>query len=337
MASVTIRDVAKKAGVGVGTVSRVLNGSTAVSDSTKQKVLEAIEALDYSPSPIARRLSLGRTLTIGVVAPFFIRPSYVERIRGIDTVLADSEYDMIIYNVETVARRDACFRDIPRQERVDGLLIITLPPTDDEVLRFQKAGLPVVMVDGKRPEMSHVTIDDVAGGYQATRHLIDLGHRRIGYISDVLEESPFGFRPVADRYQGYRHALADAGIPFTPEYHRQGALSRREARRLAHELLTLPNPPTAIFAYSDTQAFGVLRAAQDLGLKIPEQLSVIGYDDIEISEFLHLTTIRQHLYESGAEGTKLLLQEISDPSTQKQSIVLRTDLVIRDTTAPPTA
>ena len=333
MPSVTIRDVAKKAGVGVGTVSRVLNGNTAVSEATKQKVLVAIEALDYSPSPIARRLSLGRTLTIGVIAPFFIRPSYVERIRGIEAILADSEYDMIIYNVETVARRDNIFRDVPRQERVDGLLIITLPPTDEEIARFKKNNLPAVIIDGTHPEMSHVKIDDVAGGYQATEYLIKLGHHKIGYISDLLEESPFGFRPVADRYQGYRNALAAKEIPFHPEYHRQGALSRREARRLAHELLTLPDPPTAIFAYSDTQAFGVLRAAQDLGLKIPQQLSVIGYDDIEISEFLHLTTIRQNLYESGVEGAKLLLQEISDPSMQKQSIVLPTDLVIRDTTA----
>ncbi|HIP70716.1 MAG TPA: LacI family transcriptional regulator, partial [Anaerolineae bacterium] len=283
---------------------------------------------------LARRLSLGRTMTIGVIAPFFIRPSYVERLRGVDTVLAESEYDFIIYNVETVARRDACFRDIPRQERVDGLLIITLPPTDEEVDRLKQANIPTVLVDGAHPQISHVMIDDVAGGYQATRHLIDLGHRKIGYISDLLQESPFGFRPVADRYQGYRNALADAGIEFRPEYHRQGELSRREASRLAQELLTLPDPPTAIFAYSDTQAFGVLRAAQNLGLKVPEELSVIGYDDIEISEFLHLTTICQHLLESGQRGAELLLAEIADPGPP-QEVILPTDLVLRSTTAPP--
>ncbi len=334
MANATIRDVARKAGVGVGTVSRVLNGSAAVSESTRARVQAAIAELDYIPSPIARRLSLGRTMTIGVIAPFFIRPSYVERLRGVDAILAESEYDFIIYNVETVARRDACFRDIPRQERVDGLLIITLPPTDEEVKRLKQANIPAVLVDGAHPQISHVMIDDVAGGYQATRHLIELGHRKIGYISDLLQESPFGFRPVADRYQGYRNALADAGIPFRPEYHRQGELSRREASRLAHELLTLPDPPTAIFAYSDTQAFGVLRAAQDLGLKVPEQLSVIGYDDIEISEFLHLTTIRQQLSESGRRGAELLLAEIAQPGPP-QEVILRTELVLRNSTAPP--
>jgi DNA-binding LacI/PurR family transcriptional regulator len=334
MANATIRDVAKKAGVGVGTVSRVLNQSTAVSPATRTKVQTAIAELDYTPSPIARRLSLGRTMTIGVIAPFFIRPSYVERLRGVDMVLAESEYDFIIYNVETVARRDACFRDIFRQERVDGLLIITLPPTDEEVSRLKQVNIPTVLIDGAHPQISHVMIDDVAGGYQATRHLIDLGHRKIGYISDLLQESPFGFRPVADRYQGYRNALADAGIEFRPEYHRQGELSRREASRLAQELLTLPDPPTAIFAYSDTQAFGVLRAAQNLGLKVPEELSVIGYDDIEISEFLHLTTICQHLLESGQRGAELLLAEIADPGLP-QEVILPTDLVLRSTTAPP--
>ncbi len=335
MANATIRDVAKRAGVGVATVSRVLNDSTAVSPITRQKVQTAIEELNYSPSPIARRLSLGRTMTIGVIAPFFIRPSYVERLRGVEAALADSEYDFIIYNVETVARRNDCFRDVPRQERVDGLLIMTLPPDDEEVENFIQAGMPTVLIDGMHPRLSHVMIDDVAGGRQATQHLIDLGHRNIGYISDLLQESPFGFRPVADRYAGYRQALANAGIEFRPEYHRQGELTRREARRLAHELLTLPNPPTAIFAYSDTQAFGVLRAAQDLGLKVPEQLSVIGYDDIEIAEFLHLTTIRQHLYESGVQGAELLLSEIINPLSRPQEIILPTTLVIRDTTAPP--
>lgn len=334
MANVTIRDVAQKAGVGVGTVSRVLNGSTAVSPTTRTKVQTAIAELNYTPSPIARRLSLGRTMTIGVIAPFFIRPSYVERLRGVDAALADSEYDFIIYNVETVTRRDACFRDISHKERVDGLLIMTLSPTDEEVNHLKKANIPTVLVDGVHPQISHVMIDDVFGGYQATRYLIELGHHKIGYISDLLQESPFGFRPVADRYQGYRNALADAGIEFRPEYHRQGELSRREASRLALELLTLPDPPTAIFAYSDTQAFGVLRAAQELGLKVPEQLSVIGYDDIEISEFLHLSTIRQHLMASGRRGTEMLLEEIAHPGPP-QEVILPTDLIVRNTTAPP--
>jgi LacI family transcriptional regulator len=149
-----------------------------------------------------------------------------------------------------------------------------------------------------------------------------------------MYENPFNFRPVIDRYQGYRRALADAGLPFRPEYHRQGELSRREAKILAHELLTLPDPPTAIFAYSDTQAFGVLRAAEELGIQIPHDLSLIGYDDIEIAEYLQLTTIRQQLLESGRKGASLLLEAINNPQNKPREIVLPTKLIQRHTTAP---
>ena len=183
MASVTIRDVAKKAGVGVGTVSRVLNKSTAVSTATRQKVLAAIDDLNYTPSPLARRLSLGRTMTIGVIAPFFIRPSYIERLRGVEASLADSEYDFIIYNVETIERRDTCFRDLPRQERVDGLLLMTLPPTDEEVDRFQEADRPVVLIDSPHNRISHVNMRGCAGrGMRHETGWADQSPRQAGQV-----------------------------------------------------------------------------------------------------------------------------------------------------------
>lgn len=334
MASVTIRDVAKKAGVGVGTVSRVLNRNPAVRETTRRKVLAAIEELEFTPSPIARRLSLGKTMTVAVIAPFFVRPSYVERLRGLDTIFAESEYDFILYNVETTSRRDRYFREMARSDRVDGLLIMSLVPTDNTVESFMNAGIPTVLVDAVHPRLSHIIIDDLKGGYQATKHLIDLGHRKIGYLSDHMYENPFNFQPVIDRYKGYRQALNEAGIPFYPEYHRQSELSRRAAKKVAKEILSLPDPPTAIFAYSDTQAFGVLRAAEELGISVPDDLSVIGYDDIEISEYLHLTTIRQQLFQSGVEGAKQLLEEIDTQHIEPTEIVLPTELITRKTTTP---
>ncbi len=333
MASVTIRDVAKKAGVGVGTVSRVLNRNPAVREATRQKVLDAIEELEFTPSPIARRLSLGKTMTVAVIAPFFVRASYVERFRGLDKVLAESEYDFVLYNVETTARRDHYFRELARNDRVDGLLIMSLSPPDPVVDSFVSAGIPTVLVDATHPRLSHIIVDDVEGGYKATKHLIALGHRKIAYLSDHMHENPFNFQPVIDRYKGYRKALAEEDIPFRPEYHRQGELSRRAAKIVAKELLTLPDPPTAVFAYSDTQAFGVLRAAEELGISVPEDVSVIGYDDIEITEYLHLTTIRQELFQSGQRGAKLLLEEINDPTTPPQKVILSTELIQRKTTA----
>jgi LacI family transcriptional regulator len=333
MTPVTIRDVAKRARVGVGTVSRVLNDSPSVSEPTRQKVLAAITELDYSPNPIARRLSLGKTLTVAVIVPFFTRPSFVGRLRGIEYALADSEYDLIVYNVETTAKRDAYFHSVPRRERVDGLLIISLSPRDADVDHFLQADVPTVLVDARHPRLSRAVIADVDGGRMATQHLIDLGHRKIGYVSDRLE-NPFNFVSSRDRYEGYLQALDEAGIPFRPKYHRQGEHGRKEARDMASALLSLPDPPTAIFAASDTQAIGVLEAARDASLKVPEDLSVIGYDDIEVAEYLHLTTIRQPLFVSGVEGVELLLETIAAPPPTPRRVLLQTELVVRDTTAP---
>lgn len=336
MAAVTIRDVARKAGVGIGTVSRVLNDSPMVSEETRRRVQDAIKALDYSPSLVARRLSRGRSMAIAVIAPFFIRRSYVERLQGIENVLSTSGYDLVLYNVETVARRDECLRSLPRGERLDGLLILSLAPTDDEAERLLRLGVPTVLIDAFHEALPTVTVDDMAGARTAVQHLIDLGHKRIAYVGEYLNDNPFNFRPVVDRYRGYRDALAGAGIPFQPQYHCQGKYGWREAHRMAQALFALDEPPTAIFAYSDTLAFGVIEAAQHHNLSIPDQLSVVGFDDVEIAQYLRLTTLRQPLYESGARGAELLLEQIgSDVGRRVPHVVLPTELVVRRTTAPP--
>ena len=330
----TIRDVARHAQVGVGTVSRVLNNSTAVSARTRQKVLAAIAELDYSPNVTARHLSTGRTMTIGVILPFFKNPSYMERMRGVESVLSESGFDLIIYNVESLERRNALFNSIARLERVDGLLIMTYTPDDREAERFQRANLAVVLVDAHRADFTHVAIDDCEGAYRAVRYLISLGHRKIGFISDYLE-SKLNFQPVRDRFLGYYQALEEAGIPFRPEYHKQGEHGRRVARKLAHTLLQQDDPPTAIFAFSDTQAVGVVEAARDLGLAVPADLSVIGFDDIDLAEHWHLTTMRQPLFETGRCGCEMLFHHLDNPAAPPQEIMLPTELVVRATTAPP--
>jgi len=329
---VTIYDVAKRAGVGIGTVSRVLNGSPHVREETRRRVLAAIEELNYRPSPIAQRLSLRKTLTIAVIAPFFTRPAFVERLRGIEATVAESEYDLIVYNVETTDKRDACFHEVPLGHKVDGVLIISLSPGDEDVARWKEAGVPVVLVDAYHPALSRVVVDDVAGGYMATQHLIELGHRRIAYVSDPLV-NPFNFTSSRDRYRGYRRALADYGLPFRPEYHQQGEHGRAQARALTHRLLDLNDPPTAIFAASDTQALGVLEALRERGLRTPEDVAVIGYDDIEVAEYLELSTVRQPFFESGTLGVELLLKRIDDPEQPPQHVELPVELVVRRTTA----
>lgn len=331
----TIRDVARKAGVGLGTVSRVLNNSPLVSSTTRQRVLDAIAELRYSPSQIARSFALGRTNIVATIAPFFTRPSVVERLRGIEAALAGSAYNLVVFNVETVARRDACLHDIPRRDRCDALIIISLAPRAAESEFLRNADVPVVFVDTLAPGLPSVVIDDIAGGRLAAQCLIELGHRRIGFVGDSLEEvAAFNFTSSRDRFIGYQQALHEAGLPPCADYERHGIHGRYEARMLARELLQLPEPPTAIFAASDTQAMGVLEAARDMGLDVPTQLSVIGFDDIDVAEYLGLSTVRQPLFESGARSVDLLLNQLNGHASSADVVILPIELKLRGTTAP---
>lgn len=334
--STTIRDVAKLAGVGLGTVSRVINQSPQVSDKTRQLVLQAIEELDFHPSPIARRLSLKKTLTIAAVAPFFTRPSTIERLRGVELTISGTEYDLIIFNVETTEHQEAVLKSLSRGERVDGVLLLSVSPLKAQIERFQSAEIPIVLVDVNDPLMdavNRVTVDDEYGGWQAVTHLIELGHRRVAYISVPLDDDNV-YSASNRRYEGYLRALHEAGIPADERFHVHGDQDRYEARELTDRLLNLPNRPTAIFAASDTRAIGVLQAVRERGLRIPEDLSVVGYDDIEVAGYLGLTTIRQLLYESGVTGVRFLLDVIRDPTQEVRNEEQPTQLMVRSTTGP---
>jgi LacI family transcriptional regulator len=332
----TISDVAARAGVGVGTVSRVLNGRSNVRPATRAKVLDAIAALQYRPSPLARNLSLRRTHVIGVVVPFFTSPSAVERVRGIASVLASSPYDLMLFDIESEDRREHAFRLFDRGDRSDGLLLLSLVPPEDEVERLRSARLPCVLVDAPHPAFSSFVIDDVLGGELATTHLIELGHRRIAFVGDKPPD-PFRFASSRDRTRGYERALAQADIEPHAEYVREGTQSHHVARSIAIDLLRLPRRPTAIFAASDAQALGVLDAARILGLRVPEELSVVGFDDIDVAAHVGLTTVRQPLHESGRRGAELLLQMLSGdvPPGEPQSEQLPLEVVVRSTTAAP--
>lgn len=333
----TIRDVAERAGVGLATVSRVLNQSPLVSDLTRQRVLDVIRSLNYTPHQAARRLSLGKTLTIKVFVPFFPQPSVAERLSGVVSVLTESEYDLVIHNIETPERRATCFESLPTRKEVDGILVISLAPRDDEAEKLAKADVPVVLIDADHPSLTmlhRVTVDDVVGGRTATEHLIQLGHRRLGFIGDVIA-NPFHFTSSYHRYLGFQAALAVAGIEHRPGYYAEGQHSRREARRLATQMLRQDERPTAIFAASDTQAVGVLEGARDVGLRVPEDLSVTGFDDIEIADMMGLTTMRQLLFEFGQRGVELLLETLDNPNRPPVHEVLPTELIVRQTTAPP--
>jgi DNA-binding LacI/PurR family transcriptional regulator len=304
-----IRDVAARAGVGVGTVSRVLNDSPGVAQATRQRVRAVMDELGYRPSTTARNLSLGRTLTLGVIAPFFTSPSVVERLRGIDDVVGASAYHLTLFNIETREQRRAALRRYARRDRVDGVIVISLPLTVAEVGAMRRDALPVVLIDVAQAVLPHVAIDDVAGGALAARHLLDAGHRRIAFIGDEKDEA-FGFASSERRLGGFRGVLREGGVPLPAGYIKRGPFGRESAGRLTRQLLGLRRPPTAVFAASDVQAFGVLDAAARCGLTVPDDLSVIGFDDIELAAAIGLTTVRQPLRESGRIGARLLLDAL---------------------------
>jgi len=326
----TISSVASLAGVGVGTVSRVLNGSGAVSGATRMRVLEAIEALDFEPSAAARALSTGRTSTVGVLAPFFTEPSVVERLRGATRRLAAAGYQVTLLDVERPEHRETALRSLSAKGRVDGVLVVSLPPTSAQLERLEAAGIPVALVDRRADGAPGVSIDDEAGGRLATRHLLGLGHTRIAFVGDI-EGGPFGFTSSEARRRGYEAALREAGTAPRRKLLRRGPHRRDAARAATHELLALPEPPTAVFAASDHQALGVLEAAASAGVAVPERLSVIGFDDVELARYCGLTTVAQPLEESGARGAELLLCALA--GGEPRSLQLELELRVRSTTA----
>jgi LacI family transcriptional regulator len=332
MRGMTIAEVAAEAGVGVGTVSRVLNGSPAVSAGTRRRVLDAIATLDYQPSPAARALSTGRTNAIGVVAPFFTQPSVIERLRGVSHTLAREGYQLILHDVERPDQRRELFRSLAARGRIDGLLAISLAPTEREAWRLERAGVPVVLLDRDHATLPCITIDDVEGGRMAAEHLLALGHRRIAFLGDE-EANLFGFDSSAHRREGFEAALAAAGTALAPEWIMHRPHGRDAACVAASELLAHETRPTAIFATSDVQAIGVLEAAQAAGVPVPAELSVIGFDNVEAAGYTGLTTVAQPLEEIGSLGADLLLRAVSGEAVESCRMPL--GIVERGSTAPP--
>jgi DNA-binding LacI/PurR family transcriptional regulator len=330
---VRIADVAMQAGVGVGTVSRVLNGSPQVREATRKRVLDAIDRTRYRPSRLAAGLSRGTPASVAIVVPFLTRPSVVARLAGVIEVLDAEGYDTIVCHVETPAQRDRQVRMLAEGHRAAGAVVISLRLSAAHLTDLAAAGVRVVLIDVPAAGVPHTVVDDVRGGMMATAHLIGLGHRRIGFIGDA--GGGLGFSSTADRLRGYHRALTDAGLPAEPGLARRGRHESAAAAKSALQLFRLPEPPTAIFAASDTQAMGVLSAADAAGLPVPRSLSVIGFDDIEMAAQLGLSTVRQPLRDSGARGAARLAMLLRGMAVSPLREVLPLEVVARRTTAAP--
>ncbi len=332
MKAPTIRDVARRAGVGVGTVSRVINGSSQVRESTRQRVLAVIDELGFMPNAAARQLSGGKSFTIGVVTAFFTFPSFVERLAGIQEVLEETDYELVLYSIRSPDQLQRQLRLLSTQNRVDGAIVLSLPFSEDEV-RQAKPDLPLVVLDNPSIQhYPHTLIDNFRGGQMATEYLIAHGHRAIGFIGDPVKGF-FGFTSTRERYQGFLHALAEAGLEAREAWHHFGGYTEQDARLEAQQVLSLEDRPTALFAATDKLAFGVLAAAAEMGLRVPDDLAVIGFDDIQNARHMQLTTVHQPLAESGRLGAQLLLDWLSDgpPPTEQWELELPLRIVERAT------
>jgi LacI family transcriptional regulator len=331
----TIIDVAREANVSFATVSRVVNGKGYVSATTRERVMQAMTRTGYIVNRQARALAGGKHQVIGLLVPD-LDTSYVgEILRGIDEELAAHSYDLMLYTTHRRKTRESIFVASLTQGSTDGLLMILPIDPAAYIDSIRRRDFPYVLIDhaGDDAQGPSVGATNRRGARDATSYLIALGHRRIGFITGIPEMGC-----ARERLVGYREALCAAGIDYEPELVREGNFRKPLAYQCAHELLALPTPPTAIFAANDISAYGAMDAVRDAGLRIPDHISVIGFDDIPDTRTTNppLTTIRQPMQEMGTLATRMLFEFIDNPRRDVERIELSTELIVRATCRSPT-
>jgi len=337
MPRVTIRDVAKQAGVSIKTVSRVVNNQSEVSPNTREKVQQVISELDYQPNTNARSLASGRTNTIGVVIPYdtkyvFSHPFFAEVIRGIAEVLSANSYNLLL----NLAHSKEPYSKLYSQRKVDGLILMSIPMGDPGIKGLDESGAPWVctcrLSDTGESNINFVDADFEGGVGLAVDHLISLGHRRIALLTGTEN-----LVSVKLRKQGYLKALKKNNMPIIGGYVLAGDFTSESGYALASQIMRNPSPPSALVCGDDMMAFGAIKAVTELGYSVPEDISIIGFDDVSLAHFStpQLTTIRQDTYQKGRVAAETLLNLIqnTDKGPLKQ-IIVDTSLIIRGSTAP---
>jgi LacI family transcriptional regulator len=329
----TIFDVARLAGVSSSTVSRVVNGYPHIRDDTRRRVQAAMDELGYVAHTSARALASGRSQVVGLLAQGLDSSFFLGVIQGVDQQVATSGYDFMLCTTHDRREKEAEYVARLSHGMVDGLLVILPRGLPDYVEQLRAERFPFVLIDydDEAPGCDMVNAANRTGARAAINHLLELGHRRIGFITGTLNVGS-----TLERLAGYREALAGAGIPWDEELVVQGDFLEPRGFEAAGELLSLTHRPTAIFASSDAAAFGVLRAAREAGIRVPEDISVVGFDDVPEASYVDptLTTVRQPLREMGRAAVSRLLDLLVDPAVPPQRIVLGTELIVRGSTAP---
>jgi LacI family transcriptional regulator len=329
----TIRDLARRSGVSIATVSRALNGYADVNEETRQRIIALARELDYSPSEAARTLVRQRSQMIGVVwdlsyhRPDLQHPFLQEVLIGLKQGLGAQGYDLLL--LSTFGPRGKSYVKRSKQHRVDGVVIMGVDEHTDEIQELVQSDVPTVAIDLDiaGPRSTYVTSDNVQGAKSAVHHLHALGHRAIATIT-----GPHEMRPGAERLVGYREALAELGLEVDPRYVVEGDFYHDTGQAAMHRLLDSEDRPTAVFAASDMMAMGAIRAAAEAGCRVPEDVAIVGFDDIVAASLVQprLTTVRQDKDGFGAAAANALIRVIEDPDTEPQVVTLPTELVIRE-------
>ncbi|WP_152394794.1 LacI family DNA-binding transcriptional regulator [Paenibacillus guangzhouensis] len=323
---VSIFDVAKKSGLSVVTVSRVLNNSPSVREKNRQRVLDAVKELDYVPNAAARTLARGKTRIVGLIATT-LHDSFLDEIMHEITSELETHGYFLVLSVSK--DKDDKNPYLIQEERVDGLIILSPIHELDYVTELKKRKLPFVLVDNQlnTPSVSSVIVDNDQGGYDATKYLIELGHTRIAHIS-----GPRVFRSSIDREKGFLRALSEAGLaPFIVE---EAEFSISDGYDIVRRWIQEDRLPTAIFAGDDNLAFGAINALSEAGIRVPDQVSIVGFDDQYLAESLrpHLTTVRQPATQIARTAVELIMKQIQGTSKRSTIVKLQPELIIRDST-----
>ncbi|MEJ6761021.1 MAG: LacI family DNA-binding transcriptional regulator [Candidatus Planktophila sp.] len=328
-----IVEIAKKAGVSPATVSRALRGLHHVNERTRTKIVAAAMELNYPlrPDLIPRELA-ERTNRIGVIAPYISRWYFAQAINGIEDSLRENGMDLLLYNFSQVEARQRIFQHKQLRGKVDALIVISLPPTDEEFASLLTLGIPITTIGFTHEGCSSVAIDDVIGGRIATEHLTSLGHRKIATLSGQ-RETAFSFDVSDNRNKGYTEALNAVGVEWNPDLEIRGDFNIYTAEIATDSFLRRKKLPTAIFCHSDEMAAGALKAIRAKGMRVPEDISVIGFDDHLIAEYIGLTTVSQPPQFEGQMAASVAMAELANPCLEHKKIVIPISLVVRDTTA----
>lgn len=328
----TIYDVAKTAGVSISTVSRVINASPNVSDFTRKQVQDAIDRLAFVPKAEARARAMKDFARIGVLTPFFTAPAFVQRLRGVAEGLLSTKYELTIYTVESIDHLNHYLATLPVTGHLEGLILLSLRVNDESAAKLNHNDLETVLIEYPRQDLNTVEIDDLAGGEMAAEYLLRKGHQRMGFIGDTSDLGEYAILPITLRLKGFRNGLSKAGLSLPDEFICTSRYEVKDAEKNIKPVLQHPNPPTAIFAATDLQAIGVVNKARQLGFRVPEDLAVLGFDDLDVADYVGLSTIHQSLDESGRMAVEILLSRLKDPERPLRHVRLPLRVVERQTT-----